>query len=105
MPQPRKYATRAEQQAAYRNRQLRAQQDLLARKGLPRLPAIPTIPGNQRWNAMIEQACTLLTEAAGEMQRYHDDRSDAWQESDTAEEMQARIELLQEAAAQLNGIE
>ncbi len=104
MPQPRKYQSRAEQQAAYRTRQARAQKDLLSRKGLPPLPAIPTIPGHARWSAMIEQAHTLLTEAADEMQSYHDDRSEAWQESGKAEEMLGKMEQLQEAADQLLGI-
>ena len=101
MPQQRKYGTRAEQQAAYRKRQARAQQVLLSRKGLPPLPAIPSMPGHPRWMAMIEQAHMLLSEAAHEMQCYHDDRSEAWQESEKAEQMLARMEQLQETADQL----
>ena len=61
MPQPRKYENRAAQQAAYRTRQGRSQQELLSLKGLPPLPAIPTLPGQARWRAMIVQAQTLLT--------------------------------------------
>ena len=98
MPQPRKYASRAAQQAAYRKRQTIEREVLLASKGLPRLPAISTIPGHARWNAMIVQAQTLLTDAADEMQEYHDDRSEEWQDSDKAEAMLERIELFQEAA-------
>src|SRR5580700_11709051 len=75
MPQPRKYAGRAAQQAAYRKRQAREREALLASKGLPLLPAISTIPGHARWNAMLVYAQTLLTDAADEMQEYHDDRS------------------------------
>ena len=105
MPQLRKYVNRAAQQAAYRKRQARAQQDLLASKGLPALPAIPTMPGNARWQAMIDQAHTLLCDAAEEMQSYHDDRSEQWQESDKAEELLARIELVQEKADQILDME
>jgi hypothetical protein len=98
MPQPRKYANRAEQQAAYRQRQLIAQHALLESKGLPRLPAVPTIPGHTRWNAMIRTAYTLLTNAAEEMQDYYDDRSEEWQEGEKAEALIEKMEQIQEAA-------
>lgn len=98
MPQPRKYATRAEQQAAYRKRTTTADRERLAKKGLPPLPAIPTMPGHARWNAMIEQAHILLSEAIAEIQNYHDDRSEQWQESDRAEDLLAKLERLHEAA-------
>ena len=105
MPQPRKYANRADQQAAYRQRRIVSDRELLAKKGLPPLPAIPTMPGNARWNAMIAQAHLLLSEAVVEMQDYHDDRSPDWQESTKAQELLARLERLQETADQLQGIE
>ena len=105
MPQPRKYETRAHQQAAYRKRQTLSQQELLSHKGLPPLPAIPTLPGNARWRAIIEQAHTLLSAAAEEMQTYHDARSEPWQESSKAEELLAKLERLQESIAQLQDIE
>ena len=105
MPQLRKYINRGAQQAAYRLRQANAQQILLAGKGLPSLPAIPTMPGNARWQAMIGQAHTLLSDAAEEMQSYHDDRTEQWQESDKAETLLARIEQLQDTVDQLSEIE
>jgi hypothetical protein len=105
MPQPRKYETRAQQQAAYRKRQVLSQQELLSHKGLPSLPAIPTMPGHARWSAIIQQAHTLLTQAAEEMQTYHDARSEPWQESSKAEELLAKLERLQESVAQLQDIE
>jgi hypothetical protein len=74
----RQYANRAAQQAAYRKRQVLSQQALLSRKGLPPLPAIPTLPGHARWRAMMEGAQLLLSEAAAEMQSYHDARSEVW---------------------------
>jgi hypothetical protein len=105
MPQPRKYASRAAQQAAYRKRQAREREALLASKGLPLLPAISTIPGHARWNAMLVYAQTLLTDAADEMQEYHDDRSEEWQETDKAETILERIELFQEAAEQIQQLQ
>jgi len=53
---------------------------------------------------MIVQAQTLLTDAADEMQEYHDDRSEEWQDSDKAEAMLERVELLQEVAEQIQEI-
>ena len=101
MPQPRKYVNRAAQQAAYRKRQVSSQQELLSLKGLPPLPAIPTLPGQARWTAMIAQAQRVLTEAIEEMQSYHDDRSEQWQNGPRAEALLARLEHLQDALASL----
>ncbi len=101
MPRPRQYETRADQQAAYRKRRSCSEQELLAHKGLPPLPAIPTMPGNARWSATIKQAHLLLSQAAQEMQTYHDERSEQWQESSKAEELIARLERLEESLAQL----
>ena len=101
MPQPRKYATRAEQQAAYRKRRIVAERELLATKGLPALPAVPSLPGHARWRAMIAQAQRLLCRAAEEMQSYHDDRSEAWQQSLGAEQMLEKLERLEEIVTQL----
>ncbi len=105
MPQLRKYGTRAEQQAAYRKRRAISEQQLLAQKGLPVLPAIPTMPGNARWRAMIEQAHTLLSTAAEEMQDYYDDRSEPWQEGPRAEELLAKLEHLHESMTPLEDID
>ena len=101
MPRPRQYETRAAQQAAYRKRRSCSEQELLAHKGLPPLPAIPTMPGNARWSATIKQAHLLLSQASAEMQTYHDERSQEWQDSSKAEELIARLERLEESLAQL----
>ena len=105
MPQPRQYASRAQQQAAYRKRRELCDRARLAQKGLPALPSIPSIPGNARWSAMIAQARLLLSEAVAEMQSYHDDRSEPWQESTKAEDLLAKLEQLQETMEQLQGID
>jgi hypothetical protein len=95
MPQVRKYATRAEQQVAYRKRCEQARKAELARKGLPSLPAIATLPGWPRWNASLKAAQELLTCTLDEMQDYYSDRSEAWQESERGEEHQERIASLE----------
>ena len=105
MPQPRKYATRADQQSAYRQRRIASDRELLSKKGLPALPAIPTMPGHARWSAMIAQAHLLLSEAVVEMQSYHDDRSQEWQDGAKAEDLLAKLEYLQETIDQLQGSE
>jgi hypothetical protein len=105
MPQPRKYANRAQQQAAYRQRRALSEAQRLAQKGVPPLPAIPTMPGTARWSAMVAQARMLLSEAAQEMQFYHDDRSEVWQQSERAQELLARMEQLEELIDQLEGME
>ncbi len=99
MPQPRKYANRAQQQAAYRDRcaaTLRAQRQA---KGLPGLPAIPAMPGTARWRAAARMAHELLVTICDEMQSYADDRSEEWQEGDRAGEFadrQAGIEVIRD---------
>ena len=104
MPQLRKYATRAEQQAAYRHRRAASEKELLARKGLPPLPAIPTMPGSARWKAMIAQAHLLLSEVIVEMNSYRDDRSEQWQESERGDEHQERIDSVEAVVDALDGL-
>jgi hypothetical protein len=47
---------------------------------------------------MITHAHSLLNDAAEEMQCYHDDRSEQWQESDKAEALLEYMESIQAAA-------
>jgi len=54
---------------------------------------------------MIAQAHLLLCEAVTEMQNYHDDRSEQWQESARAQDLLAKLEHLQQTMDQLEGIE
>jgi hypothetical protein len=42
----------------------------------------------------VTQAQTLLTAVQNEMQSYHDDRSEKWQDSDRADDFRDRIESL-----------
>ena len=104
MPQPRQYENRAAQQAAYRKRQTAAHSQLLAQKGLPPMPKVPSIPGTARWNAMITQAEQLLSTIADEMQEYYDDRSEVWQEGERALDFVARIEQIVETVDLLQSV-
>jgi hypothetical protein len=97
MPQPRKHASAAARQAAYRTRREQGRQVELYAKGLPALPAIATLPGWPRWKASFVAAQALLTSALGEMQDYYDERSEAWQEGDRGEDYQERLALVEAA--------
>jgi hypothetical protein len=101
MPQPRLYQTRAEQQAAYRRRLKSVQADLTGQKGLPPLPAIPSMPGKARWRAAMEHAYALLEQTVKEMQHYYDNRSEQWRESPKADDLQEQIDNIQDFAGQL----
>ena len=54
---------------------------------------------------MLTQAQALLGAAAEEMQTYHDERSEAWQESASAEALLSKWERLQETLSQLEDCE
>jgi hypothetical protein len=110
MPQPKKHASPAARQAAYRRRTQGAHQaDLLAR-GLPALPVIATMPGGRRWNAALSSARVLATTTLGEMEEYFQDRSEQWRESNRGAEHQDRtaaveaaLDALDEALEALEG--
>jgi hypothetical protein len=97
MPQPKIYESRAQRQAAYRKRCQDARHRQLQAKGLPELPAISTMPGTVRWNQALAHACHLLSLIEQEMQAYYDDRSEAWLESERADQFQERLEAVSQA--------
>ena len=96
MPTPRRHATNGRRQSAYRQRQKLARLRELNAKGLPGGAPIPSMPSAVRWNALLDQAESLLQTLADEMSSYWDDRSEAWQESDRGEEMQQKIATAEE---------
>ena len=104
MPTPRQYSSQAEKQAAYRQRQAEARKVEQQAKGLPPLPAVPTLPGDKRWKAIQEQARVLLQTMAEEMQGYYDERSEAWQESDKGDAMQERLDALESLITDLDAL-
>ena len=97
MPQPRLHASHAARQAAYHRRQKEAMRRQMQDKGLPALPAIPTMPGTTRWRKAIERADALLEIVEDEMEGYAADRSDQWQEGDRAQDFQDRLDAVREA--------
>lgn len=104
MPTPRKYNNPAERKAAYRHRCRQALAALGERKGLPASAPIPTIPSYPRWNAVLASARALLNMARDEMEVYTDERSEAWQDSERAQQMVDNITAIEEALSALDNI-
>jgi len=69
------------------------------------MTAIPPVPGLRRWRAMRNQCVSILDAAAGEMEVYHNQRSDAWQDSERGEEFADMMESMAEIAAALRDID
>jgi hypothetical protein len=105
MPQPRLHESSAQRQAAYRERVNQARQAQLTAHALPPLPALPTLPGQARWLALLVQAQWCLTQVSNEMQQYYEARSDAWQESEKAAAFEARLEAVQEVLQALEELQ
>jgi hypothetical protein len=105
MPTPRKYESTADKQKAYRERMKEVRLQELHQKGLPGVPAIPTMPGTARWRALESQASVALSSVRDEMQEYFDDRSVAWQESERGEEFSARLDSIRDVLESLEELE
>jgi FtsZ-binding cell division protein ZapB len=97
MPTPRQYANAAQRQAAYRRRTAQALCALQEAKDLPQRAAIASMPSSRRWDALIQQACRALQTVHQEIEEYWDARSEVWQESDRAVQMQEFLERIAEA--------
>lgn len=95
MPQQRQYPDAAAKQAAYRTRQAQARREEQQAKGLPPAPPLPTMPSRARWHALLAQAQRALETARDEMQAYHHDRSEAWQEGERATALAEHIDQLE----------
>lgn len=105
MPTPKKHATPAARQAAWRARHAEARDRERAEKGLPPAPAIPTMPGTARWNALLVQARAAIGTAQEEMQAYFDDRSEEWQGGERGEALQERIDALEAILTDLEALD
>lgn len=101
MGQVRQYASGAERQAAYRKRVQEAQRTRMKERGLPALPAIPTMPGTARWQGGLTHALNYVQSVHTEMQDYYDCRSQAWQESEKGELFSDQLESLEALAEDL----
>jgi len=96
MPAHRKYANSAAKQAAYRSR-------YKARAHLPQTtPATGAV--YRRWETMRKQALSLLNQVVCEMETYHDQRSQAWQDSLRGEAFNELMESMAETAEALTEI-
>jgi len=101
MPQTKKYLSDAQRQAAYRQRTNGAKAAQLMARGLPPLPAIPTMPGYARWAVTVQQSLLNLDTVSGQMQTYYDERSPLWQESERGEAFVEYIEAMSEVLESL----
>jgi hypothetical protein len=94
-------AQTAKRQQRFRERQALARRIEQQSKGLPPLPAIPTLPGWTRWRALLASAQAQVEQVCDEMQAYYDSRSEVWQESERAETFAERQEQIDAARSQL----
>lgn len=105
MPTPRKYASDAERQKAFRERRQQAIAAERAAKGIPGPPVIYTMPGRARWLVLVEQARAALELVHREMEDYAGARSDRWQDSDRGAAFQDGFDTVAEALQAVEGIE
>ena len=104
MPQPKKHASRAARQTAYRLRCQEARAQEQKQQGLPALPTLPTLPGTARWRAAVGSAQLLLETTQAEMQAYFDERTETWQESERGQLFTERLQALETALSSLEEI-
>lgn len=97
--------TNAQRQARWREKQKQALAQELARKNIPGPPALSTVPGRSRWIALLAQAQAALETVRSEMENYIGERSDTWQESDRAAELQEKLDQVAEALQAVEDIE
>jgi hypothetical protein len=95
-------AQTAARQQRFRQRQQEARRREQQQKGLPRMPAISTMPGQARWRAALHAAHTLIAQVDDEMAYYYGDRSESWQEGEAGTEFVQRQEAVE---AVLNALE
>ena len=98
MPAPRKYASAAQRQAAYR---LRCRERTQA---AGRTAPLPASPGRRRWEAMCGQALCLLQAMSQELEAYADARTEAWQESERGEAFGDLLESVTQIADALSEV-
>lgn len=91
----------AARQQRFRERQAEARYAEQQAKGLPPLPAIPTIPGHARWRAVFLSAEAALTLASQQMSDYYNARSEVWQEGESGEQFAERQEMLETVLSHL----
>jgi hypothetical protein len=95
-------AQAALRQSRFRKRQQEVRRREQREKGLPPMPKITAMPGKARWQATVEAAEALLSQAAEEMEEYWENRSETWKESYAASELLQRRKRLTKIAETLN---
>ena len=101
MAQPRKHSTCAERQAAYRRRLRNASGSPLA---LPVAAGPSSMPSTARWRTALDMATRLLQTVAEEMQSYSDERSERWQEGQSAEAFYETLDQVNTLQDQLDDL-
>lgn len=96
MPTPRLHANPAARQAAYRERRAESRRKELEAKRMPALPAVASMPGITRWNALVRQASLLLQTVQEEMEEYYEERSATWQETERGAAFLEQLQAVQE---------
>ena len=86
MPQPRKYIDQAEKQRAYRARLQAEQLQQHAAKA----------PTYAKWRKALQEAASILQNTETEIDAWMQERSERWQESDRASEMEEDREQLRD---------
>ena len=95
MPTPRKYATNAERQAAYRARCATAP---------PPGPLTPAKTGTRRWTMLVRHAHAMLQTVSEEMADYAHARTDAWHDSERGDAFQERLAVIEEVMSLLQDL-
>jgi hypothetical protein len=101
MAQPRKHATNAKRQAAYRARLRDIATDPLV---LPAAATITSMLSSARWRAALDQAARLLQTIGEEMQAYSDQRSERWHDTESAESFHECLDQVVELQTQLDDL-
>ena len=101
MARMRKYATNAERQSAYRNRQKEASLPPLY---LPALCPLSAVPSKGRWRVAIDLAARLLETVSEEMQTYSDERSEGWHEGESAHRFHENLDRIIDLQGQIDDL-
>jgi hypothetical protein len=101
MAQQRKYSTSAERQSAYRARMRNAPDAPLC---LPAAAGPSSMPSTARWRVALDRATRLLSTVSDEMQAYSDNRSERWQDSQSAENFHESLDQVNDLQASLDDL-
>ena len=103
--QTKSHESNADRQKAYRERQVSSRAAERAARGLPTGAAAPAVPGRPRWKALLAEAKATLETVAAEMQDYHDDRTERWQEGEKGTTFLESVEKITEIADEIEQVE